>query len=108
MHSQKVIFSTEEGTLWWHAHSDWSRATVYGAIVIYPRLGTTYPFTQPYQEVPIILGRDTHECTSVLVMFSILDGLLLHVLSCHRRMVEDRCEESTKGGTFEWTQPKNI
>ncbi|KAB5557368.1 hypothetical protein DKX38_008277 [Salix brachista] len=27
---QKIIFSTEEGTLWWHAHSDWSRATVHG------------------------------------------------------------------------------
>ncbi|XP_074356120.1 laccase-15-like [Apium graveolens] len=56
VHRQKVIFSTEEGTLWWHAHSDWSRATVYGAIVIYPKLGATYPFAQPYQEVPIILG----------------------------------------------------
>ncbi|WOG86778.1 hypothetical protein DCAR_0205996 [Daucus carota subsp. sativus] len=53
---QKVIFSTEEGTLWWHAHSDWSRATVHGAIVVYPKLGTSYPFAQPYQEVPIILG----------------------------------------------------
>ena len=31
--SQKVIFSEEEGTLWWHAHSDWSRATAHGAIV---------------------------------------------------------------------------
>ncbi|KAM0008993.1 putative laccase [Helianthus debilis subsp. tardiflorus] len=29
----KIIFSVEVGTLWWHAHSDWSRATVHGAIV---------------------------------------------------------------------------
>ncbi|KAF7820579.1 laccase-15-like [Senna tora] len=28
--SQKVIISEEEGTLWWHAHSDYSRATVHG------------------------------------------------------------------------------
>lgn len=53
---QKVIFSKEEGTLWWHAHSDWSRATVHGAILVYPRPGAQYPFTEPYGEVPIILG----------------------------------------------------
>ncbi|KAL0313983.1 UNVERIFIED_CONTAM: Laccase-15, partial [Sesamum angustifolium] len=34
--SQKVIFSKEEGTLWWHAHSGWFRTTVHGAIIIYP------------------------------------------------------------------------
>ncbi|XVF29912.1 hypothetical protein REPUB_Repub16aG0011400 [Reevesia pubescens] len=53
---QKLIFSTEEGTLWWHAHSDWSRATVYGAIIIHPKLGTRHPFPKPDAEVPIILG----------------------------------------------------
>ncbi|KAL5776505.1 hypothetical protein ACOSP7_009431 [Xanthoceras sorbifolium] len=55
--TQKVIFSTEEGTLWWHAHSDWSRATVHGAIIIYPKLGPAgYPFPKPDAEVPIIFG----------------------------------------------------
>ncbi|CAI9763917.1 unnamed protein product [Fraxinus pennsylvanica] len=54
--SQKVIFLTEEGTLWWHAHSNWSRATVHGAIIIYPKRGTSYPFLKPRAEVPIILG----------------------------------------------------
>ncbi|XVE59692.1 hypothetical protein DITRI_Ditri05aG0066300 [Diplodiscus trichospermus] len=54
--SQKVIFSVEEGTLWWHAHSDWSRATVHGAIIVYPKLGTNYPFPKPYAEETIILG----------------------------------------------------
>ncbi|CAL0300666.1 unnamed protein product [Lupinus luteus] len=54
--SQKVIFSEEEGTLWWHAHSDWSRATVHGMIVVKPTPGTTYPFPKPHKEVPIILG----------------------------------------------------
>ncbi|XP_055821835.1 laccase-15-like isoform X2 [Solanum dulcamara] len=34
-----LIFSDEEGTLWWHAHSQWDRATVHGAIVVYPKLG---------------------------------------------------------------------
>ncbi|XP_057975547.1 laccase-14-like isoform X1 [Malania oleifera] len=53
---QKIILSTEEGTVWWHAHSDSSRATVHGAIVVYPKKGTSYPFKKPDAEVPIILG----------------------------------------------------
>ncbi|OMO58818.1 Multicopper oxidase, type 1 [Corchorus olitorius] len=54
--SQKVIFSVEEGTLWWHAHNDWSRATVHGAIIVKPKPGTTYPFPKPYAEQILILG----------------------------------------------------
>ncbi|KAL9253445.1 Laccase-15-like protein [Drosera capensis] len=53
---QKVILSNEEGTIWWHAHSDWARATVHGAIVIYPRPWAPYPFPYPTFDVPIILG----------------------------------------------------
>ncbi|POO00279.1 Copper-resistance protein [Trema orientale] len=52
----EVIFSTEEGTLWWHAHSDWSRATVHGPIIILPPIGKTYPFPKPHAEQTIILG----------------------------------------------------
>ncbi|CAI0375487.1 unnamed protein product [Linum tenue] len=54
--NQRVEFSTEEGTLWWHAHSEWTRATVHGAIVVYPKEGSTYPFPKPHAEVPIIFG----------------------------------------------------
>ncbi|CAI0449723.1 unnamed protein product [Linum tenue] len=54
--SQKVIFTTEEGTLWWHAHSEWTRATVYGAIVVYPKKGHAYPFPKPHADLPIIFG----------------------------------------------------
>ncbi|GKV32427.1 hypothetical protein SLEP1_g41039 [Rubroshorea leprosula] len=53
---QKIILTTEEGTLWWHAHSQWLRATVYGAMIIYPKLGTSYPFAKPDAEIPILLG----------------------------------------------------
>ncbi|KAJ0024434.1 hypothetical protein Pint_07810 [Pistacia integerrima] len=52
----EVILSTEEGTLWWHAHSDWTRATVHGAIVILPPRGKYYPFPKPYKEQTIILA----------------------------------------------------
>ncbi|KAJ9675328.1 hypothetical protein PVL29_024324 [Vitis rotundifolia] len=54
--TQEVIFTTEEGTLWWHAHSDWTRATVHGAIVVLPAHGTTYPFPQPDAEEIIVLA----------------------------------------------------
>ncbi|XVE93643.1 hypothetical protein REPUB_Repub01dG0211800 [Reevesia pubescens] len=46
----------QRGTLRWHAHIFWLRATVYGAIVIMPKQGTPFPFPQPYRETNIILG----------------------------------------------------
>lgn len=52
----RIILSEEEGTLWWHAHSDFDRTTVHGAIVIHPKLGNTFPFEKPHKEIPIILG----------------------------------------------------
>nr|GLL48037.1 laccase-15-like [Ipomoea trifida] len=59
--SQKIVLSDEEGTLWWHAHSDWSRATVHGALLIYPKKGSQFPYPKPSAEVPIIL--DTFKLT---------------------------------------------
>jgi laccase len=47
----------QEGTLWWHAHSSLLRATIYGALIIKPRNGPSgYPFPEPYEEIPILLG----------------------------------------------------
>ncbi|KAM6589838.1 hypothetical protein CsatA_012443 [Cannabis sativa] len=46
----------QRGTLFWHAHISWLRATVYGPLVILPKHGIPYPFTKPYKEVPIIFG----------------------------------------------------
>ncbi|THG16109.1 laccase-1-like [Camellia sinensis] len=45
----------QRGTLWWHAHHAWQRASVYGAFIIYPRM--PYPFSLPIQaDFPIIFG----------------------------------------------------
>jgi hypothetical protein len=52
----EVIFSDEEGTLWWHAHSDWTRASVHGAIVVSPATETSRPFPEPDGEEIIVLG----------------------------------------------------
>ncbi|XP_077248526.1 laccase-6-like [Tasmannia lanceolata] len=46
----------QRGTLLWHAHVSWLRGTVYGAIVIYPKVGVPYPFTYPHEEHILILG----------------------------------------------------
>ncbi|KAL9245873.1 hypothetical protein vseg_019473 [Gypsophila vaccaria] len=46
----------QRGTLWWHAHISWLRATVYGALVIMPKQGTSYPFPQPHMEANLLLG----------------------------------------------------
>ncbi|KDP35658.1 hypothetical protein JCGZ_09096 [Jatropha curcas] len=46
----------QRGTLFWHAHISWLRATIYGPLVILPRKHSSYPFQQPHKEVPIIFG----------------------------------------------------
>ncbi|RWV94515.1 hypothetical protein GW17_00042938 [Ensete ventricosum] len=40
----------QRGTLLWHAHIMWQRATVHGAIVILPKRGVPYPFPAPHKE----------------------------------------------------------
>ncbi|KAF7849466.1 hypothetical protein BT93_L0776 [Corymbia citriodora subsp. variegata] len=46
----------QRGTLFWHAHISWLRATLYGPIVILPKKHASYPFPQPFKEVPIVFG----------------------------------------------------
>ncbi|EEF46029.1 laccase-13 isoform X2 [Ricinus communis] len=55
-YTYRFTIQNQEGTLWWHAHSRWLRATVYGALIIYPKLGSSYPFPMPKREIPILLG----------------------------------------------------
>ena len=55
-YTYRFTIEDQEGTLWWHAHSRWLRATVYGALIIYPRLGSPYPFSMPKRDIPILLG----------------------------------------------------
>ncbi|KAE8686976.1 Laccase-5 [Hibiscus syriacus] len=55
-YTYKFKIIKQEGTLWWHAHASALRATVYGALIIRPRTGNSYPFPKPYMEVPILLG----------------------------------------------------
>ncbi|KAG4979684.1 hypothetical protein AAZX31_12G058200 [Glycine max] len=46
----------QRGTLFWHAHISWLRATLYGPLILLPRRNESYPFEKPYKEVPILFG----------------------------------------------------
>ncbi|CAA2991730.1 laccase-12-like [Olea europaea subsp. europaea] len=55
-YTYRFTIQGQEGTLWWHAHSSWLRATVYGALIIRPKEGDSYPFPKPRRETPLLLG----------------------------------------------------
>ncbi|KAG7012141.1 Laccase-1, partial [Cucurbita argyrosperma subsp. argyrosperma] len=55
-YTYKFSVNDQRGTLWWHAHYSWQRASVHGAFIIYPRM--PYPFSSsPIEaEIPILFG----------------------------------------------------
>ncbi|XP_008804167.2 laccase-3-like [Phoenix dactylifera] len=55
-YTYRFTIENQVGTLWWHAHSSWLRVTVHGALIIYPKEGSYYPFPKPNKEIPVILG----------------------------------------------------
>ncbi|KAI4351005.1 hypothetical protein L6164_005399 [Bauhinia variegata] len=58
-YTYKFTIVNQRGTLLWHAHYSWQRASVYGAFIIHPRM--PYPFSyQIHAQVPIILGEWWH------------------------------------------------
>ncbi|CAL4973199.1 unnamed protein product [Urochloa decumbens] len=64
----------QRGTLWWHAHISWLRATVYGPMAILPKLGVPYPFPAPYKEVPVIFGEWWQADTEVVIQQALQTG----------------------------------
>ncbi|KAI4966686.1 hypothetical protein ZWY2020_037169 [Hordeum vulgare] len=64
----------QRGTLWWHAHISWLRATVYGAIVVLPKHGVPYPFPAPHKEVPVIFGEWWRADTEAVVRQALRTG----------------------------------
>ena len=77
----RIIFSEEEGTVWWHAHSDFDRATVHGAIVVRPKLGSAYPYPEPHKDIPIILGTMDNNL-DYLVSFCLINLNALKISAC--------------------------
>ena len=61
----KFTITGQRGTLWWHAHISWLRATVHGALIILPKRGMPYPFPKPDKEFPVVLGTYYYSSTHV-------------------------------------------
>lgn len=75
------------GTLLWHAHITWLRATLHGAIVILPKPGVRYPFDpQPDYAVPIILGTYPLLFLYILIIQYILHYFLYYHTRCWNSM----------------------
>ncbi|XP_044337560.1 laccase-12 isoform X2 [Triticum aestivum] len=64
----------QRGTLWWHAHISWLRATVHGPIVILPPAGVPYPFPAPEAEVPLMFGEWWRNDTEAVIAQALRTG----------------------------------
>ncbi|XP_027352239.1 laccase-17-like isoform X1 [Abrus precatorius] len=73
----------QRGTLWWHAHSSWLRATLYGPIVILPKRHVPYPFPQPFKEVPILFGEWWKADTESVINQAMKTGLAPNLSDAH-------------------------
>ncbi|KAG8390079.1 hypothetical protein BUALT_Bualt01G0046100 [Buddleja alternifolia] len=73
----------QRGTLLWHAHINWQRATVHGAIVILPKRGVPYPFPKPDKEEIIILGEWWKSDVEVVINRAMKSGIAPNVSDAH-------------------------
>ncbi|XP_062018147.1 laccase-4-like [Rosa rugosa] len=73
----------QRGTLWWHAHILWLRATVYGALVVLPKLGVPYPFPTPKKEVVVILGEWWKSDVEAVINEALKSGAAPNVSDAH-------------------------
>ncbi|KAI3750511.1 hypothetical protein L2E82_21150 [Cichorium intybus] len=73
----------QRGTLFWHAHILWLRATVHGAIVILPKLGVPYPFPKPDVEQVVILGEWWKSDTEAVINEALKSGLAPNISDAH-------------------------
>ncbi|RAL37404.1 hypothetical protein DM860_000098 [Cuscuta australis] len=64
----------QRGTLFWHAHISWLRVSLYGPIVILPKLGSSYPFPKPHKQVPIIFGEWWNSDTEAVINEALRTG----------------------------------
>ncbi|XP_059430345.1 laccase-4-like [Corylus avellana] len=73
----------QRGTLWWHAHILWLRATVHGALVILPKRGVPYPFPTPHKEEVVILGEWWKSDVEAVINEALKSGLAPNVSDAH-------------------------
>ncbi|PHU05323.1 Laccase-22 [Capsicum chinense] len=73
----------QRGTLLWHAHILWLRATVHGAFVILPKRGVPYPFPKPNHEAVLVLGEWWKSDTEAVINEALSSGLAPNVSDAH-------------------------
>ncbi|XP_031123056.1 laccase-4-like [Ipomoea triloba] len=73
----------QRGTLLYHAHILWLRATVHGAIVILPKPGVPYPFPKPDNELVVILGEWWISDVEAVVNEALQSGLAPNISDAH-------------------------
>ncbi|MED6194008.1 Laccase-4 [Stylosanthes scabra] len=73
----------QRGTLLWHAHVNWLRSTVHGAIVILPKRAVPYPFPKPDHELVVILGEWWKSDTEDVINEALKSGLAPNVSDAH-------------------------
>ncbi|KAK1587881.1 hypothetical protein Q3G72_017842 [Acer saccharum] len=73
----------QRGTLWWHAHILWLRATVHGAIVILPKRGVPYPFPKPHKEAIVVLSEWWKSDVEAVINEALKSGLAPNVSDAH-------------------------
>ncbi|KAM7256182.1 hypothetical protein ACFE04_011923 [Oxalis oulophora] len=73
----------QRGTLFWHAHINWYRSTVHGAIVILPKRGVPYPFPTPHKEVVVVLAEWWKSDTEAVISEALKSGLAPNVSDAH-------------------------
>ncbi|XP_059296500.1 laccase-4-like [Lycium ferocissimum] len=73
----------QRGTLFWHAHILWLRATVHGAIVVLPKRGVPYPFPKPNHEAVVVLGEWWKSDTEAVINEALSSGLAPNVSDAH-------------------------
>ncbi|XP_062172008.1 laccase-4-like [Alnus glutinosa] len=73
----------QRGTLWWHAHIFWLRATIQGALVILPKRGVPYPFPTPHKEEVIVLGEWWKSDVEAVINEALKSGLAPNVSDAH-------------------------
>ncbi|XP_020234630.1 laccase-4 [Cajanus cajan] len=73
----------QRGTLLWHAHVNWLRSTLHGALVILPKRGVPYPFPKPDDELVVVLGEWWKSDTEAVINEALKSGLAPNVSDAH-------------------------
>ncbi|XP_043702182.1 laccase-4-like isoform X2 [Telopea speciosissima] len=73
----------QRGTLLWHAHILWLRATVHGGLVILPKRGVPYPYPKPDKEMVVILGEWWKSDTEAVINQAMQAGMAPNVSDAH-------------------------